>query len=154
MTARTTIFKCFSSYDLVHWTDEGVILDLKDVSWSSGKNGWAPTIAEKNGKYYFYYSAAPANNGAKNLAVAVASSPTGPFEDKGVIVQGGSYTGQMIDSAVFVDDDGQAYLYWGNGRMYGAKLSADMLHIDGAVKEFTPSNFREASFMIKRNGKY
>ena len=147
-------FKCFSSDDLVHWKDEGVILDLKDVSWSNGKNGWAPTIAERNGKYYFYYSAAPANNGAKNLAVAVSDSPTGPFEDKGVIVQGGSYTGQMIDSAVFVDDDGLAYLYWGNGRMYGAKLSADMLHIDGAVKELTPSNFREASFMVKRNGRY
>ena len=147
-------FKCFSSRDLVNWKDEGVILDLKDVSWSNGKNGWAPAIAEKNGVYYFYYSAAPANNGAKNLAVAVSNSPTGPFEDKGVIVQGGSRTGQMIDSAVFIDDDGQAYLYWGNGRMYGAKLSDDMLSIEGDIKELTPSNFREASFMIKRSGKY
>ena len=147
-------FKCFSSDDLVNWKDEGTILDLKDVSWSNGKNGWAPTIAEKDGLYYFYYSAAPANNGAKNLAVAVSNSPTGPFEDKGVIVQGGSLTGQMIDSAVFIDDDGQAYLYWGNGRMYGAKLSENMVSIDGEIKELTPSNFREGSFMIKRDGRY
>ncbi len=147
-------FKCFSSDDLVHWKDEGIILDLKDVSWSNGKNGWAPTVAEKNGKYYFYYSAAPSNNGAKNLAVAVADSPTGPFVDKGVIVKGGSLSGQMIDSAVFTDDDGQSYLYWGNGSMYGAKLSDDMLSIDGEIKKLNPSNFREGSFMIKRNGVY
>ncbi len=147
-------FKCFSSDDLVHWKDEGIILDLKDVSWSNGKNGWAPTIAEKNGKYYFYYSAAPSDNGAKNLAVAVADSPTGPFTDKGVIVKGGSLSGQMIDSAVFTDDDGQSYLYWGNGSMYGAKLSDDMLSIDGEIKKLNPSNFREGSFMIKRNGVY
>ncbi len=148
-------FKCFSSDDLVSWTDEGVILDLKDVSWSNGKNGWAPTIAEKNGKYYFYYSAAPLGNGAKNLAVAVSESPTGPFEDKGVIVEGGSLSGQMIDSAVFTDDDGQSYLYWGNGSMYGAKLSEDMLSVEkDTIKKLNPSNFREGSFMIKRDGKY
>lgn len=147
-------FKCFSSDDLINWTDEGIILDLKDVSWSNGKNGWAPTIAEKNGMYYFYYSAAPVNNGAKNLAVAVSSSPTGPFEDRGVITEGGKLPGQMIDPAVFTDDDGQSYLYWGNGKMYGAKLSEDMLKIDGEIKELTPSNFREASFMIKRDGVY
>lgn len=148
-------FKCFSSNDLVNWTDEGVILDLKDVSWSNGKNGWAPTITEKNGKYYFYYSAAPFGNGAKNLAVAVSDSPTGPFEDKGVIVGGGSLSGQMIDPAVFTDDDGQSYLYWGNGSMYGAKLSPDMLSVEtDTIKKFSPSNFREGSFMIKRGGKY
>lgn len=147
-------FKCFSSDDLVNWKDEGVILDLKDVSWSNGKNGWAPTIAEKNGKYYFYYSAAPSSNGAKNLAVAVADSPTGPFVDKGVIKEGGVLKGQMIDPAVFTDDDGQSYLYWGNGELYGAKLSEDMLTIEGDIQTLTPSNFREGCFMIKRNGTY
>ncbi|MCH5211454.1 MAG: family 43 glycosylhydrolase [Oscillospiraceae bacterium] len=147
-------FKCFSSDDLVHWKDEGVILDLADVSWSNGKNGWAPTITEKNDKYYFYYSAAPSNNGAKKLAVAVADSPTGPFVDQGVIVSGEGLTGQMIDSVVFTDDDGQSYLYWGNGALYGAKLSEDMLHIDGEIKKFNPSNYREAPFIIKRNGIY
>ena len=147
--------KCFSSDDLIHWTDEGIILDLKDVSWSNGKNGWAPTIAEKNGKYYLYYSAAPADNGAKNLAVAVADSPTGPFEDKGVIAKGGSYSGQMIDPAVFTDDDGTSYLYWGNGNtLHAAKLSADMLSLDGAVKDYKPGSFREGAFMVKRKGIY
>ncbi|MCH5209998.1 MAG: family 43 glycosylhydrolase [Oscillospiraceae bacterium] len=148
-------FKCFSSDDLVNWKDEGVILDLRDVSWSNGKNGWAPTITEKNGKYYFYYSAASAAGDTKNLAVAVADTPMGPFVDKGIIAEGGSLPkGQMIDSAVFTDDDGQSYLYWGNGALYGAKLSEDMLKIDGDIKTLTPSNFREAAFMIKRNGVY
>ncbi|MCH5185775.1 MAG: family 43 glycosylhydrolase [Oscillospiraceae bacterium] len=148
-------FKCFSSEDLVHWTDEGVILDLADVSWSNGKNGWAPTVTEKNGKYYFYYSAAPAAGGGKNLAVAVADSPVGPFVDKGVIAAGGAYSGQMIDPAVFTDDDGTSYLYWGNGStMHAAKLTDDMLHIEGTVKDYRPGNFREGAFMIKRNGVY
>ena len=147
-------FKCFSSDDLVHWNDEGVILDLKDVNWSNGYNGWAPTITEKNGKYYFYYSAAPAAGGAKNLAVAVADSPTGPFVDKGIIAKGGSLSGQMIDSVVFTDDDGRSYLYWGNGALYGARLSEDMLSIEGDIVTLTPSNFREGAFMIKRNGIY
>ncbi len=148
-------FKCFSSDDLVNWKDEGIILDLADVSWSNGHNGWAPTVAEKDGKYYFYYSAAPINNGPKNLAVAVSDSPTGPFTDMGIIKQGGELKGQMIDPAVFIDDDGQAYLYWGNGALYGAKLSDDMLSIDEAtLTTITPPNFREASFMIKRNGTY
>lgn len=61
----------------------------------------------------------------------------------------------MIDPAVFTDDDGQSYIYWGNGNtMHAAKLSEDMLSIDGEVKDYQPGNFREASFMIKRNGVY
>ncbi|HEY1163743.1 MAG TPA: family 43 glycosylhydrolase, partial [Chitinophaga sp.] len=74
-----TYFKAFSSPDLVHWKDEGVILDLaKDVSWAK-RNAWAPCIIEKkiDGKYqYFYYFTA-----AQKIGVAVADSPTGPFKD-------------------------------------------------------------------------
>lgn len=148
---NSTSFKAFSSKDLVNWKDEGEILSLKDVPWSSGVYAWAPTAAYKDGRYYYYYS------GTQSIGVAVADSPTGPFVDKGeplVNKNTAGLAGQMIDPAVFVDDDGQGYIYWGNGKMYGAKLSDDMMSIEGEIKEMTPTHFREGSFVIKRDGKY
>ena len=148
---NSSSFKAFSSKDLINWKDEGEILSLKDVSWSSGVYAWAPTAVEKDGKYYYYYS------GTQSIGVAVSDSPTGPFIDKGeplVNKNTVGLSGQMIDPAAFIDDDGQAYIYWGNGRMYMAKLTDDMMSIDGEIHTITPSNFREGAFVIKRNGIY
>ncbi|MDF3146682.1 family 43 glycosylhydrolase [Streptomyces sp. T21Q-yed] len=146
-----TNFKAYSSKDLVHWQDHGVILDLgPDVSWADTR-AWAPTTAEKNGKYYLYYSA------DTNIGVAVSDSPTGPFRDplgKPLIARG-AYTGQMIDPAVFTDDDGKQYLYWGNGRAYVVPLNDDMVSFDASkVTNITPSGFTEGTFIIKRKGTY
>jgi beta-xylosidase len=146
-----TQFKAYSSTDLVHWKDHGVILDLgPDVSWADSR-AWAPTMAEKNGKYYFYYSA------DANIGVAVSDSPTGPFKDplgKPLIARG-AYTGQMIDPAVFTDDDGQTYLYWGNGRAYVVPLNDDMVSFGASkVTDITPSGYNEGTFVIKRKGTY
>ncbi|BCL19634.1 family 43 glycosylhydrolase [Streptomyces tuirus] len=147
-----TTFKAYSSKDLVNWRDHGVILDLgPDVSWAD-KNAWAPAIAERNGTYYFYFCA------EQQIGVAVADSPAGPFKDalgKPLVAKGGSLKGQMIDPAVFTDDDGQAYLYWGNGHGYVVPLNDDMVSFDASeVKDITPDNFREGSFVIKRKGTY
>jgi GH43 family beta-xylosidase len=146
-----TQFKAYSSKDLVHWTDHGVILDLgPDISWTNSR-AWAPTMTAKNGKYYFYYSA------DGNIGVAVSDSPTGPFKDplgKPLIARG-AYSGQMIDPAVFTDDDGQSYLYWGNGQAYVVPLNDDMVSFDASkVTNITPSGYREGSFVIKRQGTY
>lgn len=142
-------FNVFSSKDLVNWNDEGKILDLADVPWTGGERAWAPAVIEKNGKYYFYYS------GNGNIGVAWSDSPTGPFIDKGEpLVVKGTYTGQMIDPAVFTDDDGQSYLYWGNGRLYVSKLSDDMMGLEGEVKMIRPSVYTEGAFVFKRDGKY
>ncbi|KUN24873.1 hydrolase [Streptomyces antibioticus] len=146
-----TQFKAYSSTDLVHWKDHGVILDLgPDVSWADSR-AWAPTIAEKDGKYYFYFCA------DANIGVAVSDSPTGPFKDAlgHPLLKAGQYSGQMIDPAVFTDDDGTSYLYWGNGHAYVAPLNADMVSIDTAkTKDITPSGYNEGSFVIKRKGIY
>ncbi|MFI1734682.1 family 43 glycosylhydrolase [Streptomyces acidicola] len=147
-----TRFKAFSSKDLVNWTDHGVILDLgPDVSWAD-RNAWAPAIAERDGKYYFYFCA------EQQIGVAVADSPAGPFKDalgKPLVAKGGSLKGQMIDPAVFTDDDGQSYLYWGNGHGYVVPLNDDMVSFDASkVRDITPDNFREGSFVIKRKGTY
>lgn len=152
---NSTYFKVFSSKDLINWKDEGKILSLSDVSWSSGVYCWAPAAIEKDGKYYFYYSGEDKNSSIKHLGVAVSDSPAGPFTDKGEpLVKGGILEGQMIDPAVFIDDDGQSYIYWGNCQMYAAKLGSDMMSIEGEIKQITPPNFIEATFVIKRKGIY
>ncbi|WP_228898848.1 family 43 glycosylhydrolase [Streptomyces sp. DH1] len=146
-----TRFKAFSSRDLVHWTDHGVVLDLgPDVAWADG-NAWAPAIAERDGKYYFYFCA------EQQIGVAVADSPAGPFRDAlgGPLVGKGRFSGQMIDPSVFTDDDGRSYLYWGNGHGYVVPLNDDMVSFDASrVEDITPENFREGSFVVKRDGTY
>ncbi|MDF3143203.1 MULTISPECIES: family 43 glycosylhydrolase [unclassified Streptomyces] len=146
-----TQFKAYSSTDLVHWKDHGVILDLgPDVSWADSR-AWAPTIAEKDGKYYFYFCA------DANIGVAVSDSPTGPFKDAlgQPLLKAGQFSGQMIDPAVFTDDDGQSYLYWGNGHAYVAPLNDDMTSVDTSkMKDITPSGYNEGTFVIKRKGTY
>ncbi|CAL9291708.1 hypothetical protein SUDANB135_01912 [Streptomyces sp. SudanB135_2055] len=146
-----TRFKAFSSRDLVHWTDHGVVLDLgPDVAWADG-NAWAPAIAERDGKYYFYFCA------EQQIGVAVADSPAGPFKDAlgGPLVGKGRFSGQMIDPSVFTDDDGRSYLYWGNGHGYVVPLNDDMVSFDALrVEDITPENFREGSFVVKRDGTY
>lgn len=157
-------FTCYSSKDLKKWDYEGIILDLKkDTKWARG-NAWAPCIEKKNGKYYFYYSGDQGER--KAIGVAIADSPTGPFRDFGQPIVDkrpeGQKNGQQIDVDVFTDDDGQSYLYWGNGYMAGAKLNDDMTSIDeSTVKLMTPRGgslkdyaYREAPYVFKRNGIY
>lgn len=152
-------FKTFSSPDLVHWKDEGVILDLfKDVSWAK-TNAWAPTIIEKkiNGKYkYFFYFCA-----AQKIGVAVADDPAGPFVDSGKPLvfkhPDGVHGGQEIDPDVFEDPvSGKDYLYWGNGYMAVAELNKNMVSIDSTtIKVITPDKtFREGTEVTYRKGKY
>ncbi|WP_419668060.1 family 43 glycosylhydrolase [Streptomyces sp. 2-1] len=146
-----TQFKAYSSKDLVHWKDHGVILDLgPDVTWADSR-AWAPAIEERDGKYYFYFCA------DANIGVAVSDSPTGPFKDAlgKPLLKAGLYPGQMIDPAVFTDDDGTPYLYWGNGRAYAVPLNDDMVSFDASkVTDMTPSGYNEGTFVIKRKGTY
>ncbi|AWT42374.1 MULTISPECIES: family 43 glycosylhydrolase [Streptomyces] len=146
-----TRFTAYSSKDLVHWRDHGVVLDLgPDVTWAD-TYAWAPAVAERDGRYYLYFCA------EQSIGVAVADSPAGPFKDAlgRPLVAKGAHPGQMIDPAVFTDDDGRAYLYWGNGHGYVAPLNPDMTSFDpAAVRDITPPDFREGSFVVKRRGTY
>ncbi|MCF6410234.1 family 43 glycosylhydrolase [Pseudalkalibacillus salsuginis] len=144
-------FKVFSSKDLLNWEDQGVILDLAtdDVTWADNR-AWAPAIAERDGNYYYYFSA------DTNIGVAKSSSPTGPFEDAlgEPLIPAGQHPGQAIDPYVFTDDDGESYFYWGNGHLFGAKLNADMVSFAEDPVEMTPPNFREGVVVFKRNDTY
>ncbi len=147
-----TTFDAWSSTDLVTWTRHPKILDLgPDVSWADSR-AWAPTITEKNGKYYFYFCA------DAKIGVAVSSSPTGPFTDAlgKPLIAANPAGGQAIDPAVFTDDDGQTYLYWGNGTAYVVPLNPDLVSYDPAkITRLTGlDGFREGLFMTKRAGTY
>lgn len=163
-------FTVFSSDNLTDWTDEGVMLDLKSdqVPWANG-NAWAPCIEEKKidgkYKYFFYFSGNPAAGGGKQIGVAMADSPVGPFKDLGrpVITDSPVGHGQQIDVDVFTDPvSGKAYLYWGNGYMAGAELNEDMVSIkENTITVMTPKGgtlkdyaYREAPYVFYRDGLY
>lgn len=162
-------FTVFSSPDLEAWTEEGVALDLRsNVDWASG-NAWAPAIIErKEGdayKYYFYFSGHSIDANKKQIGVAVAGNPAGPFKDLGhpIVKDSPVGRGQQIDVDVFQDPtSGKYYLYWGNGYMAGAELNDDLLSIkEETITVMTPPGgtlqthaFREAPYVFFRNGKY
>lgn len=159
-------FYAYSSADMVNWQKEDCILDLStsQVPWASG-NAWAPCIEERfeNGayRYYFYYSGHNPEVNYKTLGCAVADSPTGPFYDLGEpLVKTNITSGQLIDSDIFTDEDGQTYFYWGNGSLVASKLDSDMRTISDATV-ITPAGgsnstwaFREGVYVFKRNGIY
>ena len=121
-------WRVYSTVDMVNWTDHGSPAGYKTFSWGTG-DAWAIQVVVKSGKFYLY---APINNSTgSKIGVAVAQSPTGPFTDplgKALISTGSG----NIDPTVFIDDDGQAYLYWGNPDLYNVKLNADMISFPGS----------------------
>ena len=152
----TTDFSVWSSKNLVDWKKEGMILDVANgLSWANLR-AWAPDCIERNGTYYFYFCA----NG--KIGVATASTPVGPFRDaldRPLLERKGKedpvILTNTIDPYPFIDDDGQAYLYWGNGmpcQVY--RLKPDMITLDGAPAAIDLKDFREGIVVFKRHGKY
>jgi len=154
-------YHVFSTADMVNWRDEGEILRASQVAWSGPPGGfmWAPDCAYKNGTYYFYFphpsdpSSTNWNNTWK-IGVATSIEPARGFTSIGYIQGVGGFS--MIDPAVFMDTDGQAYLYYGGGgNCAGVKLKPNMIEIDGAVQVMTNLvDFHEATWVFKRNGLY
>ncbi|KAF2707210.1 glycoside hydrolase family 43 protein [Pleomassaria siparia CBS 279.74] len=155
-------FYVWSSPDLVAWTrSTAPLLTLNDTSgnvpWASG-NAWAPTIIERDDKYYFYFSGHNPTYNRKTIGVAVADSPLGPFaaQPTAMILNNESVTsGQAIDPATFLDPTtGKYYLFWGNGSPVYAELSEDMLSLNASTLRGIAGldNFREGSFVNYRNG--
>ncbi|MGF7139395.1 glycoside hydrolase family 43 protein [Roseimarinus sediminis] len=125
-------WRCYSSTDMVNWTDHGTVASLKDFAWSDKTNGaWAPQCIERNGKFYLY---CPIHG--DGVAVLVADSPTGPFSDPiGKRLIDSDHVWQDIDPTVAIDDNGQAYLYWGNPQLWYVKLNEDMVSYDRSIGE-------------------
>ena len=165
---------------MVNWTEHGAVASLKEFSWRSRENGaWAIQTVERNGKYYLY---APLHG--HGIGVLVADSPYGPFKDPlGQPLVWQKEHWEDIDPTVYTDDDGQAYMYWGNPHIYYTKLNADMISTQGDIYIVNPKdgvsrlakeerakinlrapwsekatwavkNYQEGPWFYKRNGKY
>lgn len=150
---------CISSSDMKNWTDHGIVFEAdRDTSWA-GKS-WAPAAIERDGKTFLYFG----NSGA-NIGVVVGETSIGPFKDvlgKPLIEHGtpGVQPARnmwLFDPGVFIDDDGQAYIYFGgNGddNVRVAKLNRDMVSIDGEVIKMSAPNFFEAAWVYKIGDTY
>ena len=151
-------YHVFSSQNLTEWTDHGVIVSQNHVAWvdSNAYSMWAPDCYEKNGKYYFYFPAiADSSTGIRGMGIGVAVSdkPYGPFIPEPLPIKGVS----GIDPNVFIDKDGQGYLYWAGFRgMRGAKLKGNMMELatEPQIIDSLPKGMKEGPFLFERNGIY
>ena len=153
-------WRCYSSSDMQHWTAHGSIMSVRDFKWAT-KDAWASQVVARNGRFYFY--AAVQEGGAANakaIGVAVSDSPTGPFVDArgSALISDKTTPGPNgwddIDPTVFVDDDGTAWLAWGNPNCYLAKLKPNMTELDGPIQRIEVPNYTEGPWLHKRGGVY
>lgn len=159
MGYHLTDWCAFSTTDMQTWTEHPTPLKSTDFSWNVTNDAWAAHVAERNGKYYYYISTSGAG-----IGVAVSDRPEGPYKDalgKPLLTkddcEGADHGWVCIDPAVFIDDDGQAYIFWGNRYCYYAKLKENMIEIDGEITKLEFDQrwpFTEAAWVHKANGKY
>ena len=153
-------FRAYSTHDYGEWRTDGVVLDLADVSWAGGsRNAWAPSVLERGGRYYFYYSV---GGSTSRIGVAVGDSPAGPFVDSGRPLlsdtTGGATNFEAIDPMVFQDPvSTKTYLYAGGSRgstLRVFEMNDDLVSLGREVPVDTPSQFTEGAFMHYRDGTY
>jgi beta-xylosidase len=151
---------CFSSSDLIHWTEHTVPLRVKDFFWAKA-DAWASQVIERNGKFYWYAAVEHTTIPGKAIGVAVADNPAGPFKDAhgsalitNDMTKATNISWDDIDPTVFIDDNNQAYLFWGNTKCYYAKLKENMIELDGEIKTIDLPNYTEAPWIHKHNGWY
>ena len=167
-------WQLYSTTDMVNWTYRGTPMSTATFQWAKqGDNAWAAQAVERNGKWYWYICAEDTTKHLHGIGVGVADSPTGPYTDplKRPLVPG---DWGYIDPSVFIDDDGQAYLFWGNNGLWYARLNEDMISLKGevgklqqTVESFGAPNpekrvkgvkykdtYTEGPWFYKREGKY
>ena len=154
-----TDWQVFSTTDMKHWKHYPCPLRLTDFEWARGGDAYATQAVKRNGKYYWYVS-----TNSKGIGVAVSDRPEGPYKDaicKPLLTNEDCFASKhywaCIDPTVFIDDDGQAYLMWGNGQCYIVKLKDNMVETEGEVRQIEFSKdypFEEAPWLHKHKGKY
>lgn len=149
-------YHAYSTSDIRVWQDHGTVFNpIAQTTWAM-EAAWAPDCIERNGKYYLYY---PTDK--RHIGVAVGDSPAGPFHDPlghpliSIDSPGVVCDRDFIDPCVFIDDDGQAYLFMGQNTVCAIKLNDDMISYDGKVYIVEGvRDFFEAVWVHKRNGIY
>jgi beta-xylosidase len=169
-----TSFDAFSSPDLVHWTKHERVLDTSSVAWAV-RAMWAPSVIEKDGRYYFFFAAndlqrpggplwdpSDARSHSGGIGVAVADAPQGPYRDLlGRPLVGEFHNdAQPIDPFVFRDDDGTHYLFYGgwghcNVAILSEQLDGFRAWPDGSTfRDITPEGYVEGPVLFQRAGRY
>jgi len=151
---------CYSTTDMVHWKEHPSPLNVKAFAWAKD-DAWASQVIHRNGKFYWYVAITHATIHGKAIGVAVSDNATGPFVDaigKPLVTNDMTLQTKIswddIDPTVFIDDNGQAYLFWGNTVCYYAKLKENMTELDGPIKTVSLPNYTEAPWVHKHNGWY
>lgn len=161
--SRRPRFFAFSSTNLTQWQRHGPVLDFEDVAWikddgQEQHHAWAPSVLEKDGRWFFYFSVGPQNPTPSRIGVAVGVGPQGPFRDSGRPLLTGGDGFEAIDPMGFTDPgSGRTYLYAGGSA--GAKLrvfelNPDLVSLAREVPVATPPHFTEGVFMHCWEGRY
>ena len=151
----------FSSSDMKTWTEHPTPLKATDFSWAKG-DAWASQVIERNGKFYWYATVEHKTIHGKSIGVAISDSPIGPFKDaRGSALITNDMTTKFthiswddIDPTVFIDDDGQAYIFWGNTQCYYAKLKENMIDLEEPIMPVSLPRFTEAPWIHKKGDWY
>lgn len=156
-----TEWLCYSTDDMKNWTDHGAVLSPADFKWAVGE-AWASQVVEKDGKFYYFTTVQGGEPYVgKAVGVAVADTPVGPFVDaigKPLVSDDMTDNGKRgwwndIDPTVLIDGD-DAWLCWGNGTCFLAKLKPNMIELDGEIKVVDVPNYVEGPWLHKRNDIY
>ena len=152
-------WRLYSTKDMKNWKAHGPVATPETFTWARPNTCWAAQCVERDGKFYFYVTT-DKKDGHMSIGVLVADRPEGPYKDPigGPLVH---HCPGDIDPTVLIDDDGQAYLYWGNPLLHTAKLNRDMISIDKSfgsngihVVERRITDYQEGPWVWKRNGIY
>lgn len=150
----------YSSSDMKNWEPHPVPLKVTDFKWAAN-DAWASQVIERNGKFYWYVTVSHGTVPGKAIGIAVSDSPTGPFKDalgKALITNDMTKFTDIswddIDPTVYIDNDGQAYLFWGNTACHYAKLKDNMIELDGPIQHIDLPNYTEAPWIHKHKDWY
>ena len=151
---------CFSTSDMQTFTEHPSPLKVSAFKWAKD-DAWASQVIERDGKFYWYVAITHASIPGKAIGVAVSDNPIGPFKDAiGSALITNNMTTETkiswddIDPTVFIDDDNQAYLFWGNTVLHYVKLKKNMIEMDGAIQTVSVPNFTEAPWIHKYKSWY
>lgn len=156
-----TEWLCYSTADMKVWTDHGAVLSPADFKWATGE-AWASQVVEKDGRFYYFTTVQGGGPyTGKCIGVAVADNPTGPFADaigRPLVSDDMTDNGKRgwwndIDPTVLLDGD-DAWLCWGNGTCFLARLKPSLTEIDGDIRTVDVPNYVEGPWLHKHNGTY
>lgn len=154
---RLTEWLCFSSHDLISWTEHPIDFKPTDFAWAKG-DAYASKVIVRDNSVYIFVSLTHGTIEGEALGIAVSDKPEGPFRDavgKALITSNDLRSGgRNFDPSVFIDDDGKAYIFWGKGVCYFARLGEGLLELESEITTIDVPGFQEGVHLHKKNNWY